>query len=340
LVSVFSIWTLTPNAFAQKTITWKVQSFVPAGTIYHEWALDWAKKITKSSGGRLKVTMHSAGEIVPPFEAFDAVKNGVLDAAYGYSAQWMGRMEEAPFFTAVPGGFGVLDNIMWMYKGGGLELWQELYDKHNIKVLPPGIISMEIFMWTNKPVNKIEDFKGLKLRAMPFWGDILKEKGYSVVFLPAGEIIPAMQRGVLDAAEYSIPAFDITLGFPDVAKYYVYPGLHQPSSMLEVIMNKNSYDKLPDDLKELVANICKAGLIETYTWGEAANVKALGKFEKMGKIRIVLGQEVQATMLKWCDEYLDKRAAKNPFFAKILKSQRDFKQWWLPYKKFTTLEQK
>jgi TRAP-type mannitol/chloroaromatic compound transport system substrate-binding protein len=335
-----AILLLSANAWAQTTITWKGQSFVPAGTIYHEWAVDWAKKITNSSGGRLKVTMHSAGEIVPTMETFDAVKNGVLDVGYTYSAMWMGRMEESPFFTAVPGGFGVLDNIMWMYKGGGIELWQELYDKHNIKVQPGGIIGMEIFMWTNKPVNKIEDFKGLKLRAMPYWGDILKEKGYSVVFIPAGEIIPAMERGVLDAAEYSIPAFDLTLGFPDVAKYYIYPGLHQPSSVLEVLINKNSFNKLPADLKEMVSNVCKAGVVETYTWGEAANVKALEKFEKMGKKRIVLSKEVQDTLLKWCDEYMDKKATKNPTFAKILKSQRDFKGWWQPYKKFTTMEER
>ncbi len=250
---VIAVALMTPALAQDKVIKWKVQGFVPAGMLYHETLQRAADIVKEVTGGRFVWEVFPAGALVPPFEGLKAVSDGVYEANFGYTGQWVGKIPVAPLFTAAPGGMNALDMQMWFEHGGGKELYQEMYDtyKYNVKVFITSPIAMEIFMWSKKPLRKLEDWKGVKFRMMPVMGDVLTKNGLSVVFMPAGEIMPNLQRGVIDAAEYSIPGLDRTLGIWEVCKYLHLPGVHQPASQLEVIVNKKAWEALPADLKVL-----------------------------------------------------------------------------------------
>jgi TRAP-type mannitol/chloroaromatic compound transport system substrate-binding protein len=196
---------------------------------------------------------------------------------------------------------------------------------------------MEIFMWSKKPLRKLDDWKGIKLRMMPVMGDVLTKHGLSVVFMPAGEIMPNLQRGVIDAAEYSIPAFDKSLGIWEVCKYLHVPGMHQPASQLEVIINKKSYEALPADLKVLLdAAIWKSRLKE-WLWMESENIKAIDFFKEKGIEIVQVEPETIATFTKWANDYLDEMGAKDEFFGKVWNSMKAFGTKWYPYSKMFSL---
>ena len=275
LVMAALMFLATPCMAAEKVIKWKVQGFVPAGMLYHDTLVRMAEKVKKATGGRLVFEVHPAGALVPPFEGIKAVSQGAYQAQYSYSAMWVGKIPVSPLFTASPGGLNTLGMQMWLNEGGGAELWQEIYDDYgfNVKVLPAAPISMENFMWAKKPIRKLEDFKGLKMRMMPLMGDVLQEHGFSVIFCPGGEIMPNLQRGVLDAAEYSIPAFDKTLGIWEVCKYVMLPGIHQPASQTELIINKEAYAALPEDLKSALKAAVNQSRLDEWLWMEQKNIE-------------------------------------------------------------------
>jgi len=330
---------LSPAAAQVKPITWRVQGFVPAGLIFHEFLVRLAADIEKMTGGRLVWKVHSAGALCPPFEALDAVSKGVFEANYDYTGQWIGKIPVSPLFTAVPGGFNVFDHIMWVHHGGGKELWQEMYDlyKYNVKTIHAATISMEIFMWAKKPLRTIEDFKGVKMRMMPLMGHVLSAKGMSVVFLPAAEILPALERGVIQAAEYSIPVFDLKAGYGDVCKYYHFPGIHQTTSQIELLVNKDAWNRLPDDLKFIVEKVCHLHILDSWHYGDAENIKAMAEFEKKGNIKVVVDPKTVETFMAWAWEYLDAQADKDAFFKKVWDSQKSWMKKWYPYMQATRM---
>jgi TRAP-type mannitol/chloroaromatic compound transport system substrate-binding protein len=276
---------------------------------------------------------------VPPFEGLKAVSDGVYDANYGYSAQWVGKILAAPLFTAAPGGLNVIDMMAWEDQGGGYKLWQEMYDKYgyNVKVLMAGPIGMECFMWAKKPLRKLEDFKGIKMRMMPLMGDVLQKHGMSVVFMPAGEIMPNLQRNVIDAAEYSIPAFDKTLGIWEVCTYVMLPGIHQPASQTELVINKKAYAALPDDLKDALKAAVAYSRLDEWLWMERKNMEAVKFLKEKGVTWVTMDPETITTMEKWATEYLDKRASKDKNFAKVWNSIKQFSEQWYPYHKLYSL---
>ncbi len=327
----------TPAAPRAEVITWKVQGFTPPGTLFQDWLDEFAHTVKDMSGGRLVIETYPPGSIVPSFEGLNAIRDGILDAHWGYPGMWIGQNIASPLFNSVPGGFLAQDALMWMFEGGGLELWNEMHSPYNAHVVPCGLIGMEIFMWSDKPFHTVEDMKGNQLRMMPLMGDILSENGLSVAFLPAAEIIPSLERKVLDAAEYSIPAFDITLGFQDVAKYFHYPGIHQPASFLELAINQDKWNALPDDLKRIVEYSAKLSIMHTWVSSEAENIRVLEQFEQMGLEQIVMNQEDVETMMRWADEWMEAKAKEDAFFNKVRQSQIDFSKWWYPYKDATSL---
>ena len=319
----------------QKVIKWKVQGFVPAGMLFHETLLRLADEVKRVTDGRLVWEVFPAGALVPPFEGVKAASDGVYQANYGYSAQWVGKIPVSPLFCSVPGGFNAIDMQMWLEHGGGKELHQEMYDKYgfNVKVFYGSPISMENFMWSKKPLRTIEDFKGLKMRMMPLMGDVLSKHGMSVVFMPAGEIMPNLQRGVIDAAEYSIPAFDKTLGIWEVCKYVMLPGVHQPTGQFEILVNKKAYAALPDDVKEKLEAAIYKMRFKNYLWMESKNLEAVEFFQKKGVETVVMDPGSVQTMVKWAWEYLDERSKDDPFFAKVWNSQKAFGKRWYPFAK-------
>jgi len=332
----------TSGLAKEKVIKWKVQGFVPAGMLFHDSLLRLADEVKKATSGRLVWEVFPAGALVPPFEGVKAVSDGVYQANYGYAAQWVGKIPAAPLFTAAPGGMNTLDMQMWQNHGGGKELWQEMYDRYGFKVkhFITGPIAMEDFMWSKKPLRKIEDFKGLKMRMMPLMGDVLSKNGMSVVFMPGGEIMPNLQRGVITAAEYSIPAFDKTLGIWEICKYVMLPGIHQPASATELLVNKKAYMALPDDLKAILGAAIGKMRLDNWLWMESKNVEAVEFFKEKGIETVVMDPETIKTMVKWAEEYLDEMSAKDEFFAKVWNSQKAFSKKWYPYHEKYTLPHK
>jgi TRAP-type mannitol/chloroaromatic compound transport system substrate-binding protein len=339
LIAVMVCSFVSAGLAADKVIKWKVQGFVPAGMLYHETLERLAVKVKEASGGRLVFEVHPAGSLVPPFEGIKAVSDGVYQANFGYSAQWVGKIPVAPLFSAAPGGFNPLGMQMWLNEGGGAELWQEVYDEagFNVKILIASPIAMENFMWAKRPIRKIEDFKGLKMRMMPLMGDVLQKHGMSVIFVPGGEIMPNLNRGVLDAAEYSIPAFDKTLGIWEVCKYVMLPGIHQPGTQIELLVNKDAYAALPDDLKQALETAVARSRLDEWLWMEVKNIEAVEFFKENGIEFVTMDPETVKTLIQWADEYLDERSASDPTFAKVWNSQKAFAKKWYPYHNLYTL---
>ena len=339
LIAVMVCSFVSVGLAADKVIKWKVQGFVPAGMLYHETLERLAAKVKEASGGRLVFEVHPAGSLVPPFEGIKAVSDGVYEANFGYSAQWVGKIPVAPLFSAAPGGFNPLGMQMWLNEGGGAKLWQEVYDEagFNVKVLIASPIAMENFMWAKRPIRKIEDFKGLKMRMMPLMGDVLQKHGMSVIFVPGGEIMPNLNRGVLDAAEYSIPAFDKTLGIWEVCKYVMLPGIHQPGTQIELLVNKKAYAALPDDLKQALEAAVAKSRLDEWLWMESKNIEAVEFFKANGIEFVTMDPETVKTLVQWADEYLDERSASDPTFAKVWNSQKEFAKKWYPYNNLYTL---
>jgi TRAP-type mannitol/chloroaromatic compound transport system substrate-binding protein len=307
--------------------------------LFHETLQRTADEVKTITGGRLVWEVFPAGALVPPFEGLKAVSDGVYEANFGYTGQWVGKIPVAPLFTAAPGGMNALDMQMWLEHGGGKELYQEMYDKYgyNVKVFPVAPLAMEIFMWSKKPLRKVEDFKGIKFRMMPVMGDVLTKNGLSVVFMPAGEIMPNLQRGVIDAAEYSIPAFDKGLGIWEVCKYLHLPGVHQPASQLEVVVSKKAWEALPADLKVLVDAALWKSRLQNWLWMESKSIEAMAFYKEKGIEIVEVDPETVKTFMKWAGAYLDEMSAKDEFFGKVWKSQKDFGAKWYPYAKMFSL---
>jgi len=332
IITMVLLWATTSLA-ADKVITWKVQGFVPSGMLYHDTLVRLAAAVKKATHGRLVFDVYPAGSLVPPFEGIKAVSDGVYQANYGYAGQWVGKIPVSPLFCSVPGGFNPLDMQMWLNEGGGKELYQEMYDTYGykVKVLVSDPISMEDFMWAKKPLKTLDDFKGIKMRMMPLMGDVLAKHGMSVIFVPGGEIMPNLQRGVLDAAEYSIPAFDRTLGIWEVCKYVMLPGIHQPTSQCELVVNKKAWDALPDDLKAQLEAAVDQTRLNNWLWMEGKNIEAVDFLKKQGVTFVTMDTETVKTFTKWAHEYLDELAAKDVFFGKVWNSQKAFGERWYPY---------
>ena len=221
-------------------------------------AEDLAKIIDEMSAGRLKIKVYGAGELVGPFEVFDTVSEGAAEVGHGAAYYWRGKAPAAALFTTVPFGMTAQEMNAWLHYGGGLELWRELYAKFNLIPLPAGNTGVQMAGWFNKEIKSVADLKGLKMRIPGLGGEVMKRAGAIPVSLPGSEIFTSLQTGVVDAAEWIGPYNDLALGFHDAAKYYYYPGWHEPGATLETIINKDAWDSLPRDLQKIVEVACRA----------------------------------------------------------------------------------
>ncbi|GAB3324660.1 TRAP transporter substrate-binding protein [Haliea atlantica] len=219
---------------------------------------NFARMVTEMSGGRMTVHVYGAGEMVPPFEVFDAVRQGVADAGHGAAYYWKGKIPSAVYFTAVPFGMTAQEMNGWLHYGGGLELWREAYAPSNIIPFAGGSTGVQMAGWFRTEINSLEDLQGVKMRIPGLAGDVFAAAGGTPVRIPGGEIYTSLQTGVIDAAEWVGPYNDLALGLHEVAKYYYYPGWHEPGAMLEFIVNRDSYEALPADLQAIVAEATRA----------------------------------------------------------------------------------
>jgi TRAP-type mannitol/chloroaromatic compound transport system substrate-binding protein len=257
-----------------KMVTTWPKNFPGLGT----GANNLAALIGEMSGGRIEVKVYGAGELVPPFEIFDAVSRGTAEMGHGSAYYWKGKSEAAQFFSTVPFGLTAQEMNGWIYHGGGLELWTELYARFGLVPAPAGNTGVQMGGWFNKEINSVEDLKGLKMRIPGLGGEVLARAGGTPVNLPGGELFTALQSGAIDATEWVGPYNDLAFGLYKAAKYYYYPGWHEPGTILEAMINKQVYDALPADLQSIVLNACKVvnqDMLAEYTARNPAALQTL-----------------------------------------------------------------
>ena len=318
----------------QKPILWKTQSVFPLNMPLTDNALAlWAKKVQEMAGGRLKIELHGEGEIVKGPELYNAVRDGILDAGQNTPAWQKGRFPAGDLFYTLPGGVTEYhDYILWVYAGGGWQLAQEMY-KNEVIVFPLGLTPPEE-IWTNKEIKSIKDFKGLKMRNAGLSMELFQKLGASVVLMAGGEVVPSLQRGVIDAAEFCDASMDVALGLHEVAKYVIGPPIHMGSNMFQLLVNPKAWNALPADLKSIVREATISATLEGYArhWGEA--IKAFEKIRQKVKV-LRLSPQDQAEARRLSIEILEEKSATDPFFKKVWESQRDFKKAYQPYHNFT-----
>ena len=227
-----------------------------------------AELIGRMSGGRMQVKVYGATELVPAFEVFDAVSRGTAEMGHGSAYYWKGKSEAAQFFSTVPFGLTAQEMNAWIYHGGGLELWQELYANFGLVPEPAGNTGVQMGGWFNKEINSVDDLKGLKMRIPGLGGEVLRRAGGTPVNLPGGELFTSLQSGAIDATEWVGPYNDLAFGLYKAAKYYYYPGFHEPGTILEAMINRKALTELPQDLQSIVVNACRVAnqdLLAEYT---------------------------------------------------------------------------
>lgn len=310
-----------------EVIEWNMQSTWASGLEIQRQADSFAEKVNEMSGGRLQINSLPAGSIVDGLEVFDATENGVIDVGYGAAFYWIGNEPTAPFFAAVPAGLTATEYIMWLYHGDGLDLWNEAYSDYNFGYVgAAGLNSTEIFAWSNKEINSLDDFDGLKFRTVGYWGEILTELGASVVTLAGSEIYGALEQGVIDAAEFANPESDLISGMHEVAEYAYVPGIHQPTSLMEMFINKDSWEALPADLQAIVDEAAKATTIEGLGNTLYKDAEALEEFEEYGTKIERLSPEIMQEIDDLAHELYEEKSAEDEFFKEVYESQMKYKE--------------
>ena len=314
---------------AQGPISMRWQSTWPAKDIFHEYALDFAKKVNDMSGGRLKIEVLPAGAVVKAFELLDAVSKGTLDGGHGVVAYWYGKNSAVALWGSGPA-YGMDPNMVlaWHNYGGGKDLLDEIYKGLNLDVQSflYGPMPTQPFGWFKKPVTKAGDMKGVKFRTVGLAVDIYKELGAAVNPLPGAEIVPALDRGLLDAAEFNNASSDKLLGFPDVAKNCMLQSFHQCSEQFEILFNKQRYNALSTELKSIIDYAVQAASADM-SWKAIDRYSTdYGEMQKGGvKFWKTPDAILKAQLAAW-DKVLAAKRAENPAFAKVDDSMRAFAQ--------------
>jgi TRAP-type mannitol/chloroaromatic compound transport system substrate-binding protein len=340
LILAAVLWRGPGAAAAQQRFVWKVQSAWPATNLLHISAVELGKMIDDMSGGRLKWEMSAAGTVVPAFEVLDAVNRGIIDATHAWPGYWAGKNSAAGLFAPGPGGpFGMdrEEYLSWLYAGGGLELYNELLQKELkmnvvVPVFTTSLPYWEPLGWFKKPFANLDELRKLKFRTSGLGLEMMKSMGVSVVTLAGGEVIPALERGTVDGAEWAVPSHDILMGFQNVAKLLYMPDMRQPASYQEILIRKNKWDELPQDLKAIVKWAGMAEIIRMTAASVDADSKAVEEFEKKHGVQIrPTPPDVLKAQVAAIDKVYEAEAQKNPFFARVLKSQKDFASRAVPH---------
>jgi len=286
-----------------------------------------ADTINKLSGGRVKVTVYGAGELVPAFEIFDAVSNGVAELGHGSAYYWKGKNDTFQFFSTVP--FGMTANEMnaWLYKGGGLDLWESAYKDFNLVPMAAGNTGIQMGGWFNKEINSLGDLKGLKMRIPGLGGEVLKRAGGTPVNLPGGELFTALKTGTIDATEWVSPYNDLAFGLHKAAKYYYYPGWHEPGTTLECFVNKNKFQELPKDLQEIIRGAAKMSNIDMLCEIISKNNEALEILKNKHKVDIrPYPEEVLSELYEISKKVVKELSLSSDFAKEVYDSYTSFQE--------------
>jgi len=330
----------TSTAVSGEKFKWVAQSPWPSGTTLHWMAEEIAKDVGEASGGRLEIEMHPAGAIVAAYDILDAVDTGTLDAIHSWEGYWIGQKQAAGFFASMPLGMDEQQYMTWVLQDEGAELWKETFADYNVELLPAGAYTPEIFYHSTVPINNIEDLKGLRVRGSGFWGEIQARAGASVMGVPGGEVYQALERGMVDAAEFATPTDNWSLGFHEVAPYLIVPGAHQPTSTFSFMVNQDKWDELPADLQEIVKLVTENMWGKAWSYAAKADMETMKKYKELedsGKLTIIeFDVESQKTMKEITDDYYEELAKDDKFFNEVYNSQNEFLEDFNYWRDFMT----
>ncbi len=326
---------------AQQTVTLKMQATWPASLTLYENFTYFADRVSKISGGTLKIDAMPAGQVVPAFEVLDATNKKVIDGAHSWSGYWVGKSKTAILMTGGPGGtFGMdmIDALGWMHHGGGIDLAQEFFQKElklNIvwyPILPSG---PQAFGWFKRPIKSLADFKGMKCRQTGMAAEVFQRMGMTTVNMPGGEIIPSAQRGVIDCAEWVGGVEDLRLGFHNVWKYHYTPGVHENVTIGEIVFNADVWKALSPTHQEIIHSAANETFLIWWAKWQRQNADAIKELQEKHGVRILrTPPDILYEFLKTWDIIAKEEGAKNPFFKKVHDSQRAYASLVVPAKRF------
>lgn len=314
---------------AEKTVRLQIQTPYPTSFPFVQRVVKMWDRINLMTGGAVKVTFHPPGGIVPAYSEWDAMQKGTLDAAFTVPSDVRGVFgAPGDLFNQYAGGPTADETMSWINFGNGKKLLQELIEARGFtQVQAIGIVNMSLAedeLWSNKKIEKPEDYKGLKVRTYGQWGKVLEAVGASVVTLPGGEVYQALERGVIDACELGTSADNESLHINEVAKYCYYPGVHSPGNVHYILFNKKSWSKIPPEYQAVIEREIMATALENWLAGAAESAAARQRMAAKGTIFLELPQSVQQYLVRECDKMWEEFAAKDEMYAKVYKDQLEF----------------
>ncbi|NLQ17186.1 TRAP transporter substrate-binding protein [Marinomonas sp. M1K-6] len=309
-----------------ETIEWKMVTTWPKNAPgMGTGAQVLADNIKEMSNGRLDIKVYAAGELVPALEVFDAVSRGTAQMGHGTAYYWKGKVSAAQFFSTVPFGLNAQEFNAWIAEGGGLALWEEIYAPFNLIPMVAGNAGVQMGGWFNKEINSLADFQGLKIRMPGLGGEVLEKVGASSINLPVSEVFTALQTGTIDATEWVGPYNDLAFGLYKAAKYYYYPGWHEPGSAVEAIFNKDAFDALPKDLKAIVRSAVQQANLAMLNEFTARNNAALQTLVNEHNVMLKpFPQDLLIALKQASYEVLEEIAANDPQSRKVYDSLKSF----------------
>ncbi|WP_337876959.1 TRAP transporter substrate-binding protein [Elioraea sp.] len=324
-----------PQVSRAQTVTWRFQSTWPARDIFHEYAADYVKRVNEMGGGRLRLELLPAGAVVGAFQLIDAVNTGTLDGGHGVSAYWFGRNKAFSLFGTAPPWFRDANNYLgWFHYGGGEALYNELITeilKLNVIGFQTGPMPTQPLGWFKQPIERAEQLRGLKFRTVGLATDLFNELGAAVVAIPGGEIVPSLERGVIDGAEFNNPSSDRVLGFPDVSKVYMLQSFHQHTECFEILFNKAKYEALAGEQKAILRYAAESASSDmSWKLQERYPKDLLEMTQRQGVRALTTPRPILEAQLQAWDKVVAKlegdtsSPAAGPFFKKVCDSQRDW----------------
>lgn len=311
-----------------KVYRWKMVTAWPPGfPVLQEGAERFAANLEAMSNGRLKVKVFAGGELIPALQTFDAVSQGTVEMGHGSAYYWAGKVPEAQFFSTVPFGMTPRGMNAWLYHGGGLDLWREVYEPYNIVPFPLGNTGIQMGGWFNKEINSVADLQGLKMRIPGLGGKVLAKAGGNPILLAGSEVYTALERNTIDATEWISPYHDQRLGLHRAAKNYYYPGWQEPGAVLELSINKRAWNLLPPNLQAIIENAARAENLLMASEMEQKNVVALAELRQLDDINIVpFPADVLKTLKQITEQTLTDEAAQNPNFKRVYGAYKNFRE--------------
>ena len=315
------------------TVRWKMAATFPSNlNIIGEGGINFINRIDIVSNGTIKIKYYEPGALVPPLEVFDAVSTGAVDAGWSTAGYWAGKIPAVQFFTAVPFGPNASEFLAWYHEGGGRQLWEEIYARHNLRPVQCEIISPEASGWFRKEITSIEDLKGLKMRFFGLGAKVMDKIGVSTQLLAGGDIYPALELGTIDATEFAMPSIDLDLGFYQIAKHYYFPGWHQPASALELLINLEKWNALSESQQAQIEATCTENVVKSLAMAESRQPKALEELQAKGVILHRWSDEVLQELENAWHEVVEEQSAKDEDFARVWASLSEFRKSYKTWK--------